>query len=148
MKFVLAKQQKRKLEDEKDTEFEVNGRPVPVKKMQRFLQRKHISQKELQLSQIGKRSRILLGEAPLILIQLKATPPHISYHTPFPTAEVQDESNKTDNKHSACNGDDVPGAASKEPSDDGLSSRDITVIFTASPFERWSQRYDLAGSPN
>jgi hypothetical protein len=115
MKFVLAKQQKRKLEEGKDTEFEINGKPVPTRKMQRFLQRKDISQEELHLSQDCKRSRILRGEVHLILIQLKATPPHISYHTPFPTAEVP------------CN---------------------ITVTSAASPFERWSQRYDLSESPN
>jgi hypothetical protein len=54
MKFVLAKQKKRKLEEGKDTEFEVNRRPVPARKIQRFLQRKDISQQELHLSQVGK----------------------------------------------------------------------------------------------
>jgi hypothetical protein len=43
MKFVLGKQLKRKLEDGKESAFEINGRPVPLQKMQRFVQRKGYS---------------------------------------------------------------------------------------------------------
>jgi hypothetical protein len=44
MMFVLGKQTKRRLDEDKDTEFEINGREVPPHKLQRFMQRKNISE--------------------------------------------------------------------------------------------------------
>jgi hypothetical protein len=53
MKFVLGKRFKRRQEDGKETDFKINGRPVPHQKMQRFIQRKRLSEGEVGLSQAG-----------------------------------------------------------------------------------------------
>lgn len=56
MKYVLQKQLKRKLESGKDTESTINGRLVPPQKMQRFTQRKGISNNDILMYQTGEHS--------------------------------------------------------------------------------------------
>ena len=54
MKVMLRKQLKRKLEDEKESEFTLNGRPVPSQKMCRYVQRKGITDEEILGEQMRK----------------------------------------------------------------------------------------------
>jgi hypothetical protein len=52
MKVMLRKQLKRKLEEGKESEFEVNGRPVPPQQMSRFIQRKGMTDEEIRAEQM------------------------------------------------------------------------------------------------
>jgi hypothetical protein len=52
MKVMLRKQLKRKVEEGKESEFFVNGRPVPPQKMNRFVQRKSFTKDKI-LEEIG-----------------------------------------------------------------------------------------------
>jgi hypothetical protein len=54
MKVMLRKQLKRKLEEDKESEFKVNGRPIPRAKMIRFVKRKGLSQETILDEEIGK----------------------------------------------------------------------------------------------
>lgn len=47
MRIMLRKQLKRKLENGKDSEFTINGCPVPPEKMSRFVKRKALAQEEI-----------------------------------------------------------------------------------------------------
>jgi hypothetical protein len=53
MKVMLRKQLKRKVEDGKESEFSVNGRPVPPQKMNRFVQRKSVTQDTILQEEMG-----------------------------------------------------------------------------------------------
>ena len=53
MKVMLRKQLKRKAEDGKESEFFINGRPVPPQKMDRFVQRKSVTEDMILQEQIG-----------------------------------------------------------------------------------------------
>lgn len=44
MRVVLRKQLKRKLEDEKESDFQIHGRPVQAEKMERFVKRKGMTE--------------------------------------------------------------------------------------------------------
>jgi hypothetical protein len=53
MRIILRKQLKRKLESGKDSEFTINGRPVPPEKMSRFVIRKALAQEEILAEQMS-----------------------------------------------------------------------------------------------
>lgn len=47
MRFAVRKQLKRKMKEGKESEVSVNGRPIPQRKMQRFMERKGICEDEI-----------------------------------------------------------------------------------------------------
>jgi hypothetical protein len=57
MKVMLRKQRKRKLEEGKESKFEVNGRPVPPQKINRFVQRKEMTDEEIPAEEMRKSIR-------------------------------------------------------------------------------------------
>ncbi|CZR67940.1 uncharacterized protein PAC_17839 [Phialocephala subalpina] len=58
MQVVLRKQLKRKLEEGKESEVSVNGKPVPPQKMQRFVQRKRLTDEAILAYEAGTPSYI------------------------------------------------------------------------------------------
>ena len=80
MRLALAKDLKRKRKG-KDTEFEINGRLLPRQKMQRFMARKELSEEDVIRSD-ARKSTSTSSRVPLL--NMKATPPYVTYHTPRP----------------------------------------------------------------
>jgi hypothetical protein len=80
MRLALAKDLKRKRKG-KDTEFEINGRLLPRQKMQRFMARKELSEEDVIRSD-ARKSISTSSRVPLL--NMKATPPYVTYHTPRP----------------------------------------------------------------
>jgi hypothetical protein len=78
MKVMLRKQLKRKLEDGKDSNFEVHGRVVPLHKLSRFVKRKEMTQAEILREQM----RELYPSVKAAVLIFIATPSYIACNTP------------------------------------------------------------------
>lgn len=56
MRVIARKQLKRKIDDGKATQFAIGGRPVQNQKIQRFIKRKNLPQKDILEGGIRKQS--------------------------------------------------------------------------------------------